>query len=184
MSHKESRLPLPVVTAGMRRLLVAVLVIISLLVVDSVYLGVVSFVQWLTDQVIENAFYQIMFLVHLVLGIVVIVPTLIFGALHLRRAISRPNRTAVRLGVGLFVTIVLLFISGIALTRGLPWFELKHETTRGLTYWLHVLTPVVAIWLFILHRLVGPRIRWKSGCRSWRIVSLVLAVRRRCVLAY
>lgn len=175
MNDIESRLPLPVVTKGMRRLLVAVLVVISLLVVDSVYIGVVSFVQWLTSDIIENAIYQAMFLVHLVLGVLVIVPTLIFGAMHLRRAITRPNRTAVRLGIGLFVTIVLLFVSGIALTRGLPWFELKHETTRALTYWLHVLTPVVAIWLFILHRLVGPRIRWKSGV-AVGIVSLVLAV--------
>lgn len=159
----------------MRRLLVFVLMVISLLVVDSVYLGVVSFVQWLSGQIIENAFYQVMFLGHLVLGVVVIVPTLIFGAMHLRRAISRPNRTAVRLGIGLFATILLLFISGIALTRGLPWFELKHETTRALTYWLHVLTPVVVIWLFILHRLVGPRIRWKSGI-TVGVVSVLLAV--------
>ena len=167
---------MPVITKGMRRLLVVVLVVISLLIVDSVYLSVVSFVQWLTtDQVIENAFYQVMFLGHLVLGVLIIVPTLIFGAMHLRRAVSRPNRTAVRLGIGLFVTILLLFISGIALTRGLPWFELKHETSRALTYWLHVITPIVAIWLFILHRLVGPRIRWKSGV-AVGVVSLLLAV--------
>lgn len=175
MSDRGSVRSIPVITQGMRRLLVVVLVVISLLVVDSVYLGVVSFVQWLTGQVIENAFYQVMFLVHLVLGVLVIVPTLVFGAMHLRRAISRPNRLAVRLGLGLFVTILLLFISGIALTRGLPWFELKHESTRALTYWLHVLTPVVAIWLFILHRLVGPRIRWKSGL-AVAVASLVLAI--------
>lgn len=175
MSDRGPLQATPVITRGMRRLLVVVLVVISLLVADSVYLGVVSFVQWLNDQIIENAFYQMMFLVHLVLGVLVVVPTLIFGAMHLRRAVSRPNRTAVRLGLGLFITILLLFISGIALTRGLPWFELKHETARALTYWLHVLTPVAAIWLFILHRLVGPRIRWKSGL-AVAVVSLVLAV--------
>ncbi len=175
MSDRGATQPVPVITKGMRRLLVVVLVVISLLIVDSVYLSVVSFVQWLTGQVIENAFYQVMFLGHLVLGVLIIVPTLIFGAMHLRRAVSRPNRTAVRLGIGLFVTILLLFISGVALTRGLPWFELKHETSRALTYWLHVLTPVVAIWLFVLHRLVGPRIRWKSGV-AVGVVSLLLAV--------
>ena len=120
----------------MRRLLVAVLVVLALLVVDSVYLGAVSFVQWLTGQVIENGFYQAMFLVHLALGTLVIAPTIVFGAMHLRRAINRPNRIAVRLGLGLFVTALLLFASGIALTRGLPWFELKHELARVVTYWL------------------------------------------------
>ena len=164
-----------VITRDMRRLFVVVLVLVSLLVVDSVYLSVVSVVQWLTDQFIENRFYQVMFLVHLVLGLVIVVPTLIFAGLHLRRAISRPNRIAVRLGLGLFATVLLLFVSGVALTRGLPWFELKHETTRALTYWLHVLAPIAVIWLFVLHRLVGPRLRWKSGLMVG-IVSLVLSI--------
>lgn len=147
----------------MRRLLVVVLGLTAILIVDSVYLSAVSFIQWTTQEFIENSFYQVMFLIHLVFGLLLIVPTLIFGGMHLRRAYSRPNRVAVRLGTALLTTALVLFITGIALTRGLPWFELKHETTRAITYWLHVLAPIAAIWLFILHRLVGPRLRWKTG---------------------
>ena len=147
----------------MRRVLVIALVLLSLLVIDSIYLAGVSFVQWLTGTFIENAFYQVMFLVHLLLGLIVILPTLVFACMHLRRAISRPNRIAVRLGLALFSTTLVLFISGIALTRGLPWFELKDEVSRAIIYWLHVIAPIVGLWLFVLHRLVGPRIRWKSG---------------------
>ena len=175
MNDQNAPLTGPVITLSMRRLLVAVLVIISLLIVDSVYLGTVSLVQWLTDRFIENGFYQVMFLIHLVLGLLVTVPTIVFGIMHLRRAIHRPNRLAVRLGLGLFITTLILFISGIALTRGLPWFELKHDATRALIYWLHVLAPVAAIWLFVLHRLVGPRIRWRSGVAVGG-VSLALAL--------
>ena len=57
-----------VVSPGLRKLLVAVLVIFSLLVVDSVYLATVTFLQWLNDVTLENAVYQTAFLAHLVLG--------------------------------------------------------------------------------------------------------------------
>ena len=153
----------PVVTPRLRRLLVAVFLLMSLLIVDSVYLSAVSFYQWANSHFIEDSFYQWMFLLHLILGVLVIVPALIFMLQHLRRALSRPNRIAVRIGISLFIVVLVLLITGIALTRGLPVFELKHELTRDITYWLHVIAPVAAIWLFVLHRLVGPRIRWRTG---------------------
>lgn len=153
----------PVVTPNMRRLLIVVLVITALLVVNSVYLSAVTFVQWLTNRFIETGAYQVMFLFHLVIGIVLILPTLIFAGMHLWRAFSRPNRVAVRLGIGLFTSILVLFVTGVALTRGLPWFELKDELTRSWIYWLHVLAPIAVIWLFILHRLVGPKLRLRFG---------------------
>ena len=153
----------PVVGPNMRRLLVVVLGLAALMVVNSVYLSAVTFFQWLLDRFIETGAYQVMFLIHLLLGLVLIVPTLVFAGLHLARAFSRPNRLAVRLGLSLFTSILILFVTGVALTRGLPWFELKHEATRSLIYWLHVIAPIAAVWLFVLHRLVGPKIRWKTG---------------------
>ena len=100
-----------VVSPGLRKLLVAVMVIFSLLVVDSVYLATVTFLQWLNDVTLENAVYQTAFLAHLALGIVIIVPSIVYAILHLRRAIDRPNRIAVRLGLALFVTLVVLLLS-------------------------------------------------------------------------
>ena len=176
MSSTSSRQPArPVLTARLRQLLVVVFVIMALLIVDSVYLGSVSLFQWVTGRLVEDGFYQVMFLIHLILGLLVIVPALVFMVAHLRRAFSRPNRIAVRIGISLFITVLVLLISGVALTRGIPLFELKHELTRDLTYWLHVLTPIVAIWLFLLHRLVGPTIRWRTGAIVG-IASIVLAV--------
>ena len=147
----------------MRRLLVFTLVLISILVVNSIYLGSVSLYQWFTATLIENQIFQYMFLVHLAIGTIVIVPLIVFIALHVRRAYFKPNRVAVRLGLGLLATVIALFLSGILLTRGLPGFELQGGTTRTWIYWLHMATPVAAVWLFLLHRLVGPRIRWKNG---------------------
>ena len=152
-----------VVSPGLRKLLVAVMVIFSLLVVDSVYLATVTFLQWLNDVTLENAVYQTAFLAHLALGIVIIVPSIVYAILHLRRAIDRPNRIAVRLGLALFVTLVVLLITGVALTRGMPIVEIRDPLGRESLYWLHVIAPLVLAWLFILHRLAGSRIRWGTG---------------------
>lgn len=153
----------PVVTRRLRRLLVALLFMTALLVLDSVYLTAVTFTQWLTNTLLEDLYYQYAFLIHLVLGTILIVPTFVFIALHFRRAISRQNRLAIGLGLSLAFSIVVLFISGVALTRGLPLFELKDSAVREFVYWAHVIVPLLVAWLFILHRMVGPKIRWQSG---------------------
>ena len=164
-----------VVGPGLRKLLVAVLVLFSLLVVDSVYLATITFLQWLNDVTLENAVYQTAFLAHLVLGIVIIVPSIVYAILHLRRAIDRPNRIAVRLGLALFATLIVVLITGIALTRGIPLVEIRHPVSRESLYWLHVIAPLVIAWLFVLHRLAGSRIRWGTGI-GIGVASLGLSV--------
>jgi hypothetical protein len=59
----------------MRKLLVVVLVLFAILVVDSVYLGAITFMQWLRDVNLEDVIYQSVFLVHLVLGLAIILRT-------------------------------------------------------------------------------------------------------------
>ena len=152
-----------VVGPRLRKLLVAVLVLFALLIVNSTYLGAVSLLQWLRDASLEGPLYQSMFLGHLALGFAIALPAIIYAVLHLRRAIHRPNRLAVRLGLTLFAIVLLLIGSGVALTRGIPLFELRDVTARSIVYWIHVAAPFVACWLFVLHRLAGPRIRWAAG---------------------
>ncbi len=155
--------PAPVVGPGLRKLLLAVLVLFALLVVNSAYLGIVTWRQWLASESIEDAVYQSMFLAHLALGLLILGPALVYGALHLRRAIRRPNRLAVRLGLVLFACVLVLLGTGIALTRGLPVVELRDPLARDIAYWAHVATPFLAAWLFVLHRLAGRPIRWAAG---------------------
>ena len=155
--------PAPVVGPGLRKLLLAVLVLFALLVVNSAYLGIVTWRQWLAGESIEDAVYQSMFLAHLALGLLILGPALVYGALHLRRAIRRPNRLAVRLGLVLFACVLVLLGTGIALTRGLPVVELRDPLARDIAYWTHVATPFLAAWLFVLHRLAGRPIRWAAG---------------------
>ena len=163
MSKLPNLMPIPVVGPGMRKLLLVVLVLFALLVVNSAYLGSITWRQWLTGEILEDAVYLSMFLGHLVLGLGIVVPVLVYGIMHLRRAIRRPNRLAVRLGLVLFGCVIVLLATGIGLTRGLPIFELRDPAARSVAYWAHVATPFLIGWLFVLHRLAGRRIRWPVG---------------------
>ncbi|HFC30016.1 MAG TPA: hypothetical protein ENJ44_03115, partial [Oceanospirillales bacterium] len=58
---------------------------------------------------------------------------------------------------------LLLLISGLVLTRGIPYVEIKNMQLRNYTYWLHVILPFVAMWLFVMHRLAGKSLRWKPA---------------------
>ncbi len=155
---ENSRIPPAVVGPALRRLLTVVFLLFALLSVNSLYLGAVTFAEFVTGAAYQDYFYLLMFLVHLALGLLLILPLVLFGALHLRRAIHRPNRYAVRAGLSLYATALLLLGSGIVLTR-FGFFEVNDPGIRAAAYWLHLLTPVLAAWLFVLHRLAGPRLR-------------------------
>jgi len=162
--------PRPVVGPRLRRLLIPVLGLFGLLAVNGVYLGSITAVEWWTGGSYQDYFYQLMFLAHLVLGLLVIVPALVFGAAHLRNAWARPNRPAVRAGLALYTMVVLLIASGIILTR-FDFFEVKDPHVRTVAYWAHVVIPLLVAWLFVLHRLAAGRIRWKVGA-AWASVAL------------
>ena len=51
------------------------------------------------------------------LGFVIVVPVIVFGLLHMRNTFNRPNRRAVLVGYALFLTSIVLLVSGVVLTR-------------------------------------------------------------------
>ncbi len=158
----------PAVGPRLKKLLSLVFALFALLAASSAYLLSVSILEWATEQVYQDWSYLIVFMIHLVLGLLFILPVLAFGLLHLKNARKRPNRRAVRVGYALFATALILIVSGIMLTRlDLIVFrlELKDSAVRSVAYWAHVVTPFIAAWLFVLHRLAGKRIRWKVGLR-------------------
>jgi peptidoglycan/LPS O-acetylase OafA/YrhL len=95
----------------------------------------------------------------------------IFGIIHIANSRNRTNKRAIRVGYLLFVISLVLLVSGIALMR-IKGFVLKNPTLRNPIYWAHVLTPLAAIWAYVLHRRVGPKIKWKVGL-TWGAVILV-----------
>ncbi len=180
MAERESapvargRTYVPAVGPRLKKLLVVLLAAFAVLSVNSVYLVSVTIFEWSRQQTYQNYFYQYMFLFHLVLGLAVVLPVVLFGIFHIRNAYTRPNRRAVRAGLALFATSLILLLTGIILTR-LDFFVVKDPTVRGVSYWVHVLSPLVVVWLFILHRLAGPRIKWSVGA-AWAGVAGVFAL--------
>jgi hypothetical protein len=166
---------LPAVGPRLKKLLFLVFGLFALLTVNSTYLVSITILEASTGRTYQNWFYMVMFLLHLVLGLLIVVPVVAFGIAHIRNAYNRPNRRAVYVGYALFTAALILLASGIVLTRLEGIIVVKDPTTRSIAYWAHVLSPLAAIWLFVLHRLAGRRIKWKVGLR-WAAVAGVFAL--------
>jgi tetratricopeptide (TPR) repeat protein len=158
----------------LRVLLYVVFGLFALLGANSVYLSSITFLEWWRGLTYQNYFYMVMFGAHLVLGLLIVVPVIVFGIIHIKNARNRPNRRAVRVGYALFAVAIVLLVSGLALMR-FDWFSIKDPRLRSPIYWAHVITPLLAIWLYVLHRLAGPRIKWHVGAK-WAFAVGVLVI--------
>jgi tetratricopeptide (TPR) repeat protein len=164
----------PAVGPRLEKLLRTVLGLFALVSVNSVYLLSVTILEAATGETYQNYFYLVMFLAHLALGLLMVVPVVVFGVIHLVKARSRRNRRAVRAGYALFAAALVLLLSGVLLTRA-GGLELRDPTARSVAYWAHVATPLAVVWLFVLHRLAGRPIRWRVG-GAWAGASALVAV--------
>ena len=158
------------VTPGLRKLLYVVFGLLALLGANSLYLVAITALEAIKQQTYQNYFYQLMFLGHLVLGLLLIGPFVVFGSLHMLYAKNRRNRRAVKVGYALFSVSIVVLVSGLLLMR-ISGFELRLPAARSTVYWLHVVTPVLAGWLYWLHRLSGPRIKWNIGLSYLAVVG-------------
>src|SRR5713101_8261819 len=83
----------------LRILLYAIFGTVAVLAANSIYLSAISFLEWLKsdpNSTYQNWFYMVMFGTHLALGLLLVLPIVIFGLLHIKNAHNRPNRRAVR----------------------------------------------------------------------------------------
>jgi tetratricopeptide (TPR) repeat protein len=168
----------PAVGPKLKILLLAIFAMFALIGVNSVYLVSIKLLEWYTGLTYQNYFFQPMFLMHLGLGLALVVPVIVFGICHIRNARNRPNRRAVRAGYALWITGLILLFTGILLTRvefGSVSLALNHPSIRSALYWIHSIAPLAVVWLFILHRLAGRRIKWKVGV-TWAAVAGVFAL--------
>ena len=158
----------------LRKLLYLIFVLVALLFANSGYLSTITFAEWFSGETYQDYFYQYMFLAHLVIGLLLILPVVIFGFIHMWNTKDRLNRRAVRIGYALFVVSLLILVSGILLVR-VGGFNLRQPLARSTVYWLHVACPLVVIWLYWLHRLAGPRIKWRIGGSFAGLALLAIA---------
>lgn len=152
----------------LRILFYCILALVAVTAANSVYLAAITFLEWVSRRwgaglVYQDHFYLLMFLLHLAVGFLVIIPFVVFGFVHMRAAWRRRNRSAVRIGYALFSVSLVLLLTGVLLVRIEGFFDLKQAQLRALVYWLHVISPLAVAWLYWLHRLAGPRIKWRVG---------------------
>jgi tetratricopeptide (TPR) repeat protein len=158
--------PGAVVTRRLRRLLHVVLALFAALVANSAFLATVSWGGGAVRGPLEGPAYLWMFLAHLVLGLLLVLPFVAFAAGHLRRAWGHTNRRAVAMGFVALAAALAILVTGLALLRpgeaaALP--QARVPEPRGWVYALHVAAPMVVVWAFLLHRLAGRAIRWRAG---------------------
>ena len=138
-------------------------------------LAVVTFAGWLSGTSREGPTYLALFLVHLVLGLLVVAPSMIVLGGHALRGWLHRNRKAARIGWIVLGLVAAVVISGLVLTRveGLP--AVKDPLLRSILYWVHVASPVLAVWWYTMHRLAARRVRWRAAA-AWAAVSTVVLV--------
>jgi len=165
---------IPTVGPKLRPLLGLVLAGFALLGANGVYLTSVTAITRLMGTPQQTYFYLLMVGAHLALGFAIIVPFIGFGVGHLFTAWGRPNRSAVRYGLALMAGAIAILVSGLVLVR-IDGFVVRDPTVRSVGYWVHVAAPILAIGLYVKHRLAGPRIRWEWARRWGAVVAVFVA---------
>jgi tetratricopeptide (TPR) repeat protein/mono/diheme cytochrome c family protein len=169
----------PAVGPKLKILLYAVFALVALLGANSLYMASITCLDWASETwgtgvSYQNPFYLYNVLAHIVLGLVLIVPFVTFGVIHLLASKNRKNRRAVRIGYALFAVSIAVLATGLALVRIEGVLDLKHPLARSAVYWLHVGCPLAAVWLYWLHRLAGPWIKWRLGGVYAAAVGLIV----------
>jgi len=160
----------------LRSLYLLVLALVAILVANSLYLVSITTMEWFSGQLYQNYFYQVMFLFHILLGIIFLVPFVVFTFIHFLNTNNRKKRRTVYVGYALLTISLALLISGILLVRISGLFELKTPSLRRFTYWLHVITPLVVVWFYWLHRQTGPKIKWRLGFNYLAVIASTMLV--------
>jgi tetratricopeptide (TPR) repeat protein len=154
----------PAIGPRLKILLAIIFASVAVLGATGVYLFTITLLERFRGQTYTNWFVLAMFDAHVVLGVLIAIPFLFFGFMHLATAHKRPNRVAVRLGITLFITGIIATFSGLALIQLEKLPQLPTGTiSRTVVYILHLVTPVLAVALYVLHRRAGPEIKWKWG---------------------
>ena len=175
LKDRRGRAYVPAIGPRLKPLLWVILVGFALLGANGVYLASITALSRLRGTNQQTYFYLLMFGLHLALGFALIVPFVAFGFAHLATSWNRPNRAAVRYGLVLLVTALVILISGLVLVRIGDVFVVRDPRARDVGYWFHVAAPLVAIGLYVKHRLAGPRIHWKWAGRFGAVVAAFIA---------
>ena len=93
----------PALGPRLKALLAFIFAAVAVLGASGVYLLALRLLEQFKNQSYQTQFSLWMFLIHILVGLVVILPFLIFGFYHLATARHRKNRLAIKLGIIMFI---------------------------------------------------------------------------------
>jgi hypothetical protein len=163
---------LKLLSPGQVRLLVGVMIGAGFLVANSVYLALAAHAAGVGgDPNHLPVTYQIMLVLHVVVGSLLFLPALGFALWHLPRALLRKSRGTLSTGIGVVASSVFLFVSGLFI-----FSEANSEANRWAFIGLQVcdvLLPVV----YGFHRWLSHDPPQQSTFRRallWMVVAVVV----------
>ena len=127
----------------LRILLYAIFALMAALGANSVYLASITFLGWLkrsSGQTFENYFYMYMFLAHLVLGLLLVLPVIIFGGIL--GGVFTPTEAAV-------VAVIYAIIVGMAIYREISFAYLNFDNATMYPLIVLILLASVVINAFL-----------------------------------
>src|SRR5712691_11967663 len=113
---------IPAVSPRLKILLALIFATFAVLGATGAYLTSVRLLEYFTGQTYTKPFKYWMLIGHIGVGVLMTAPFIMFGVLHWLTARTRSNRYAIKLGIILFFTGLLVCASGYALVRleGMP----------------------------------------------------------------
>ena len=110
---RAGRVYKPAIGSRLRPLLWIILVGFALLAANGFYLSSVTALTWYLGTTQQTFFYMLMVALHLCLGLLLVVPFLVFGFAHLATSWKRPNKAAIRYGLILLAAGLVTVVSGL-----------------------------------------------------------------------
>lgn len=166
----------PAISPGLKWLLYVIFFGFALLGATGAYLVVIRILEATDQTVYTNSSSLWIFFIHVAVGIILLAPFLYFGIRHWSTARFRFNRKAVKLGIGVFISGVVVCVTGLALVQLDENIQLPTGLFRDIVRIAHTVVPFLAVWLYIQHRRAGPRIQWKWGYVWTGFVGLFIAI--------
>jgi tetratricopeptide (TPR) repeat protein len=170
----------PAIGPRLKVLLFAIFGSVAVLGATGAYLGSISLLEQarpLKDATYSSGFSLWVLLIHVAVGLLIAVPFVFFGFYHYSTARHRKNKRAVKLGICVFISGLIVLLTGLLLIQIFPNIQLPQGTLpRRVVYWLHIVVPVVAVGLYIMHRRAGPDINWRWGYGWGALVGAFILV--------
>ncbi len=137
---------------------------------NSLYLLGITLLEWFTKHSLQNYFYQFAFLLHLLVGLVLLTPLAWFLIIHSARGKRSKNRVAVRLGYASAALCAMVIVSGVLLWRPLG-LVIRGPELRSVVHWAHVVASAALLVGYFLHRKAGKRSS-RRGHFAWIAAAL------------